>query len=182
MLDKRTRTYKRVSKWTQYTFSGEMVCTMILVFFWCVLMIGIFTKSIKDGQKASPQPAGQTKVLEVSKVEAVENTPTPTSTPKRRYLKYKHMPHYQEIISKLQKLYVNWEDGADLQSYENGFNPYAVNPTSGACGLSQALPCSKMNCKLGDIDCDLNWQKEYISGRYGTVSKTLQFWLIKGWY
>lgn len=121
-------------------------------------------------------------------VQAVESIPTikitPTSTPNRRYLKYKRMPDYEYIISELQMLYVNWEDAADLNSYENGFNPMAINPTSGACGLSQSLPCYKLSskCELGDIKCDLKWQKDYISGRYGTVTKALEFWYVNNWY
>lgn len=121
-------------------------------------------------------------------VQAVESIPTPYLTPKptkgRRYLKYSYMKDYEYIISELQMLYTNWEDAADLNSYENGFNPMAINPSSGACGLSQSLPCSKLSskCELGDIKCDLKWQKEYIGDRYGTVSKALEFWYINNWY
>lgn len=177
-MDKRTKRYRTYRVVKEYIFSKEMLCTLIVTFF----AICILWNSLKHPEKPLLDPRGQTKVLEVVKVEAIENTPTPTPSKGRRYLKYSRAKYYPEIISKLQKMYVNWEDAADLQSYENGFNPYAINPTSGACGLSQALPCKKMDCKLGDIDCDLNWQKEYISGRYGTVSKTLQFWRLNGWY
>lgn len=48
--------------------------------------------------------------------------------------------------------------------------------------IVQALPCSKMNCKLDDIDCQLDWQKDYISERYGTIAKALEFWDVNGWY
>jgi hypothetical protein len=115
-------------------------------------------------------------------VKAQEPMVTPTRTPNRRYQKYSYMPKYEYIISELQMLYTNWEDAADLQSYENGFDPMAINKTSGACGLSQALPCTKLPCELGDIKCDLKWQKDYISGRYGTVTMALQFHHINNWY
>jgi hypothetical protein len=127
----------------------------------------------------SPKGTGEVKVQQVL---AEEPQPTPTINPNRRYLKYSYMPRYEEIMGQLKYLYKNWEDAADLQSRENGFNPTAINPTSGACGLSQALPCSKLPCELGNVACDLNWQYQYIAGRYGTVSEALKFQTANNWY
>ena len=76
----------------------------------------------------------------------------------------------------------NWMKWAELIARESGFNPSAINPTSGACGLSQALPCSKMKCSLDDADCQLNWVEKYVNDRYGSIERTLVFHDIKGWY
>ena len=71
---------------------------------------------------------------------------------------------------------------------ESGFNPLAFNRKSGACGIFQALPCSKMRCELENIDCQVAWGISYIERRYGTPSKALAFWMEKkqttgnGWY
>ena len=90
--------------------------------------------------------------------------------------------YYRQIIYGLQDRYENWFDAAELIAKESGFNPLAINPTSGACGLVQALPCSKMNCELEDIDCQLDWQWNYIANRYGTISKAMSFWYQNNWY
>lgn len=100
-----------------------------------------------------------------------------------QYPKHASKKYYPQIISKLKELYGNdWEKAAELNARENGFNPMSINPSSGACGLTQALPCSKLTCKLGDVNCDLEWQKNYIDGRYGNASKALAFHYIKNWY
>jgi hypothetical protein len=124
-------------------------------------------------------------------------TVTPTTKPKTRssiikeveatnytYMKYSNRPYYGAVLAGLKSRYVNWEDAAELQAKEGMFQPEVLNPTSGACGLPQALPCSKMNCPLDEsgIDCQLDWQKEYIIARYGTIDKALAFRIYKGWY
>jgi len=122
----------------------------------------------------------------------IELVPTATPTPKKKvsiiktveakdnynYTKYSGMENYDVIIEKLKKMYTNWEDAAELISHEGGFDPNARNKSSGACGLFQALPCSKMKCPIDSsgIDCQLQWGKDYISNRYGTVTKALDFW------
>jgi hypothetical protein len=65
---------------------------------------------------------------------------------------------------------------------ESGINPLAVNKTSGACGLGQALPCSKMKCELTDVECQLDWVMQYIKNRYGSIRAANEWQLEKGWY
>lgn len=65
---------------------------------------------------------------------------------------------------------------------ESGFNPKAVNSISGACGLFQSNPCSKLPCKLDDIDCQIKWGANYVKQRYGTPSAAWEFWKDKKWY
>jgi hypothetical protein len=98
------------------------------------------------------------------------------------YEKHKNKKYYNQIMEILKNKYTKWEDAMELQALESGFNPLAKNPTSGACGLPQALPCSKMKCNLEDIECQLNWQYDYITKRYGTITKALKFRILKGWY
>lgn len=63
---------------------------------------------------------------------------------------------------------------------ESSWNPNAVNKSSGACGLPQALPCSKIadNSPEGQIA----WMISYIQNRYQTPNGALQFWLAHNWY
>lgn len=63
-----------------------------------------------------------------------------------------------------------------LVQHESGFRPDAVNASSGACGLGQALPCSKMPCELTDVDCQANWMLDYVERRYGTPNDAWYFW------
>lgn len=63
---------------------------------------------------------------------------------------------------------------------ESGWNPNALNASSGACGLFQALPCSKMGGM--EIQNQLNWGLGYIAGRYGTPAGAYAFWQSHHWY
>lgn len=67
---------------------------------------------------------------------------------------------------------------------ESNFRYNALNPNGGACGIPQALPCSKMGCGLtaADVDCQLNWMISYIKNRYNDPIAAWNFHLWKGWY
>ncbi|MBP6005861.1 lytic transglycosylase domain-containing protein [Candidatus Saccharibacteria bacterium] len=67
-----------------------------------------------------------------------------------------------------------------LVARESGWNQYATNPYSGACGLFQALPCSKMGGM--ELTNQLNWGLNYIASRYGNPSNALAFHNAYGWY
>lgn len=59
---------------------------------------------------------------------------------------------------------------------ESGCNPNAVNPDSGACGIPQALPCSKIaHCGVEPV-CQLRWMDQYVKGRYGSWDGALSAW------
>lgn len=65
---------------------------------------------------------------------------------------------------------------------ESGCNPYAVNRSSGACGVAQELPCGKSGCQLGDGACQVAWMNRYIQSRYGSWLAALQFHYRNNWY
>ena len=64
---------------------------------------------------------------------------------------------------------------------ESGWNPTATNPSSGAYGLPQALPGSKMASAGADwqtnYQTQFKWFISYCNGRYGSVSAAYNFWL-----
>lgn len=67
---------------------------------------------------------------------------------------------------------------------ESGCNPNAVNPDSGACGIPQALPCSKIaHCGVEPV-CQLRWMDQYVKGRYGSWDGALAAWNARypHWY
>lgn len=60
---------------------------------------------------------------------------------------------------------------------ESGCNPRAVNPSSGACGIPQAYPCSKLpNGVNTDPVTQLRWMDTYVKGRYGSWDNALSTW------
>ena len=76
----------------------------------------------------------------------------------------------------------DWSAADYIISRESGWNSHAINANSGACGLAQALPCSKMGCDLSDAICQIKWQYSYVSGRYGGYQQAYAFWLSNHWY
>ena len=70
----------------------------------------------------------------------------------------------------------------ELIKRESGCNPYAVNPSSGACGIAQELPCGKSGCQLGDAVCQLRWMQSYVVSRYGGWSGALAHHDAVNWY
>lgn len=63
---------------------------------------------------------------------------------------------------------------------ESGWNPSAVNPSSFACGLPQALPCSKLGSM--EVDHQIDWTINYVKERYGTPQAAWSFHLKNGYY
>lgn len=70
----------------------------------------------------------------------------------------------------------------ELIRRESNCNPYAVNSSSGACGVAQELPCGKSGCKLGDGACQVKWMASYVKQRYGSWSAALAFHSRNSWY
>jgi uncharacterized protein YabE (DUF348 family) len=67
-----------------------------------------------------------------------------------------------------------WDALYALWNRESGFNPNAVNGNSGACGIPQANPCSKITDK--SVGGQIKWGLDYIAGRYGTPTKAWAYW------
>ncbi len=69
---------------------------------------------------------------------------------------------------------------------ESGWRVDATNPSSGAYGIPQALPGSKMagygpNWQT-DAATQIAWGLDYIAGRYGTPCDAWSFWQANSWY
>ncbi len=67
-------------------------------------------------------------------------------------------------------------------SRESGWNPNATNSSSGACGLVQALPCSKVPGNGYDPVDNLRWASGYATGRYGSWAGAYNFWINNHWW
>lgn len=75
----------------------------------------------------------------------------------------------------------NWGYADFIVGKESGWNPNAVNKSSGACGLAQALPCSKVPGNPYNPVDSLNWMNGYVN-RYGGWQGAYNFWLSHHWY
>jgi hypothetical protein len=73
-----------------------------------------------------------------------------------------------------------------LWAHESGWNPYAQNPSSGAYGIPQALPGSKMGSAGGDWQSNpatqIRWGLSYIQGNYGSPCGAWSHEQADGWY
>ena len=73
----------------------------------------------------------------------------------------------------------------DLIYHESGCRPNARNARSGAYGIPQALPGSKMASAGADWETNpvtqIRWMAGYVS-RYGGWQGALNFWYAHGWY
>lgn len=65
---------------------------------------------------------------------------------------------------------------------ESGWNPNAVNSSSGASGLVQALPCGKVPGSCFDPVDNLKWADGYAKGRYGSWAQAYDFWVTNHWW
>ena len=73
-----------------------------------------------------------------------------------------------------------------IVSHESGWNHMATNSSSGAYGLVQALPASKMASAGSDWKTNpatqITWGLNYIGGRYGNPCGAYSHHEAKGWY
>jgi uncharacterized protein YabE (DUF348 family) len=76
----------------------------------------------------------------------------------------------------------SWGYADSIVSRESGWNPNATNRSSGACGLAQALPCSKVPGNPLNPTDSLNWMNGYVNGRYGGWQQAYNFWQANHWY
>ncbi|MFD0638601.1 transglycosylase SLT domain-containing protein [Catenulispora yoronensis] len=75
---------------------------------------------------------------------------------------------------------------ANIIQRESGWNVHASNPGSGAYGLGQALPGSKMASAGSDWRdnpaTQIKWVLSYMDSRYGSPCGAWSFWQSHNWY
>ncbi|MFF0554823.1 transglycosylase SLT domain-containing protein [Streptomyces sp. NPDC020472] len=73
-----------------------------------------------------------------------------------------------------------------IVEHESGWNHTATNSSSGAYGLVQALPASKMASAGADWKTNpatqIKWGLNYMNERYGSPNAAWAFWQANGWY
>ncbi|WP_199862496.1 transglycosylase SLT domain-containing protein [Streptomyces sp. Root431] len=75
---------------------------------------------------------------------------------------------------------------SNIVNHESTWNYRAVNPSSGAYGLVQALPGSKMSSAGADWQTNpatqIKWGLNYMDSRYGSPCGAWSFWQANRWY
>lgn len=67
-------------------------------------------------------------------------------------------------------------------SHESTWNPQAINPSSGSCGLAQQLPCGKWSHQWNDPVGALIDANAYALERYGSWTNAYYFWVNNHWW
>jgi hypothetical protein len=76
-----------------------------------------------------------------------------------------------------------WTALDGLWQRESGWRAYALNGSSGACHIPQALPCSKIPGGLRATPAvAIRWGLDYIGGRYGRPSAAKAHSNANNWY
>ncbi|GCD38091.1 hypothetical protein OEIGOIKO_05901 [Streptomyces chrestomyceticus JCM 4735] len=75
---------------------------------------------------------------------------------------------------------------SNIVERESGWDPTATNPSSGAYGLVQAQPGSKMASAGADWktnpETQIKWGLDYMNSTYGSPCDAWKFWQSHNWY
>ncbi|MFJ5546196.1 transglycosylase SLT domain-containing protein [Streptomyces sp. NPDC093225] len=75
---------------------------------------------------------------------------------------------------------------SNIVEHESGWDYTATNASSGAYGLVQALPASKMSSAGADWKTNpatqIKWGLDYMNSRYGSPVGAWNFWQANHWY
>jgi hypothetical protein len=75
---------------------------------------------------------------------------------------------------------------SNIVSHESGWDHTATNASSGAYGLVQALPATKMSSAGADWKTNpktqIKWGLDYMNDRYGSPCGAWNFWQANNWY
>ncbi|OLE26832.1 MAG: hypothetical protein AUG49_07185 [Catenulispora sp. 13_1_20CM_3_70_7] len=116
-----------------------------------------------------------------SRTPTTTSSPKPTSTPKPPV-------SYGSAYAIAQSMVPSGQFGcfANIIERESGWNVHASNPSSGAYGLGQALPGSKMASAGSDWQnnpaTQIKWVLSYMNSRYGSPCGAWSFWQSHSWY
>lgn len=129
--------------------------------------------------KTKPKPKPKPKVVDKPKIE----TPVqPITASVNDYQNYAH----DLVINTYGWSEHDFECLIKLWNRESGWRANAHNPSSGAHGIPQSLPASKMASEGADYYTNgytqIRWGLKYIDGRYGTPSNAWAHSESHGWY
>ena len=98
---------------------------------------------------------------------------------------------WEQVAQRMAQNQYGWGPGQfraldQIASAESGWNPGAVNPSSGAAGIPQALPSAHpglvTDAWMHDPRAQIRWMLDYISQRYNTPQHALEIRQQQGYY
>ncbi|WP_147312377.1 lytic transglycosylase domain-containing protein [Thermomonospora umbrina] len=139
-----------------------------------------YEKRLKDEKKARERAEWYRKnrtKIEASKTAEALRTINPSAGQNKAYGKQMNaLKGWSECWSSLEEL---WD-------HESGWNELAENPSSGAYGIPQALPASKLASAGSDwrtsSPTQIAWGLGYIKARYKDPCRAWGFWQANNWY
>lgn len=151
-----------------------------------LLVVGLFFTLVNEPPRqvtAEVQPVDVIKAEAPKVVDTTSVTPTPTPEPPQPV---KLPTTKEEIMQSAGIPRSDWSAVDYIVSKESSWRHTAVNKTSGATGLCQSLPASKMSTAGGDYRTNpvtqLKWCHSYAISRYGGWWQAYNFWQRNHWW
>jgi hypothetical protein len=139
---------------------------------------------------ATPTPTDPssptTPLPSASATTAAKPAPKPTTTAVSHPAGWDASPAQARALAQSMVPASQWACFDNVITRESSWNVHAVNPSSGAYGLPQALPGDKM----AEVSADwrdnavtqIKWAINYMDGRYGSPCAAWSFWQAHNWY
>ncbi|WP_304393060.1 transglycosylase SLT domain-containing protein [uncultured Clostridium sp.] len=146
----------------------------------------------KEAEEKAKKEAEEKKKQEAIKVAQVTSrgsvsTRGSSSTPKATGTKAEYQAYAKDLcLNTYGWSEYDFECLVKLWNKESGWNPNAHNKSSGAHGIPQSLPASKMSSEGADYytngKTQIRWGLKYIKNRYGTPAKAWAHSQKVNWY
>ncbi|MBQ6546710.1 MAG: hypothetical protein IJL74_01775 [Bacilli bacterium] len=138
------------------------------------------TAKIEAEKKAKAEAEARAKEKAAQEAAQKQAASLGTTAPKSEIQQYAH----DMVIKQYGWTEADFTGLVHLWNRESGWNPKSYNRYTGACGIPQALPCSKIASAYGSNTWQnqIKWGLRYISGRYGNGANAWAFFQSHGWY
>ncbi|MFG2131612.1 transglycosylase SLT domain-containing protein [Streptomyces sp. NPDC048751] len=134
-----------------------------------------FIRRIASPKKALTTAAVAAATAGVALTAAPAHAATPASASEAQAIAHKMIPDAAQ-----------YNAFSRIVQHESGWHINATNASSGAYGLVQALPGSKMASAGSDwktnAKTQIKWGLDYMKSRYGSPVGAWNFWQANGWY
>ena len=162
-----------------------IICVLLIISFGVLLITCLY----KDNRDIIEEEITSTSINTIETTKATKKT---TKTTHKTTIKTKN----KRVVSGTKEEYLifakNYGKLNDTQLTcldnlwikESGWNPNSVNKSSGACGIPQAYPCSKIKNSKGSNNwkAQIEWGIDYINYRYKNPCSAWNHFKNKGWY
>lgn len=136
-------------------------------------------EAVKEVKQEEPKPAVKEEPKKEQPKQQVASTPSASKSELQSYAR-------DLVINTYGWTEYDFECLVNLWNRESGWNPNAHNKSSGAHGIPQSLPASKMASEGDDYYTNgytqIRWGLKYIKNRYGSPSNAWSHFQNKNWY